>query len=231
MDHETVIAIHAVERYLLADMPAADRDAFEEHFFDCPECAQAVRSGLAFVSGVKAVITTERQSDPVQRAAIPPARFAWRWQAWAPSLAGVLLLLVAAYPHFVRGPSLERRLEQAAAWRQAPAPAAVLVPDIRGPFTPVPYQVGSLLRLRLDIPPTLPPGTYDARISNEDGREVGVTPLSIAAGADSAEIFCSDPDLHPGRYTVELKARNTAATTAAVASYRFELNVRPGSER
>src|SRR2546422_610857 len=35
----------ALERYLLGEMPGEERDAFEEHFFSCAECAEEARAG------------------------------------------------------------------------------------------------------------------------------------------------------------------------------------------
>jgi hypothetical protein len=55
MDHEKSISTHAAEGYLLGELTPAERDAFEEHFFDCEECGQAVRDGAAFRDGMRAL--------------------------------------------------------------------------------------------------------------------------------------------------------------------------------
>jgi hypothetical protein len=39
----------AVERYVLGEMTAADRQAFEEHYFTCPECLEAVTFASDFL--------------------------------------------------------------------------------------------------------------------------------------------------------------------------------------
>src|SRR5258708_34311276 len=53
MNHAESVESMAVERYLLKEMQLAERDAFEEHFFDCSECAAGVRAGAAIVATVR----------------------------------------------------------------------------------------------------------------------------------------------------------------------------------
>lgn len=43
MDHLDAIRLRAAERYVLKQLTVAEAEAFEEHFFSCPECAEEVR--------------------------------------------------------------------------------------------------------------------------------------------------------------------------------------------
>lgn len=54
MNHTEAIETQAAERYLLGELDDAQREAFEEHFFDCPVCAMEVRDTAAFVDSAKA---------------------------------------------------------------------------------------------------------------------------------------------------------------------------------
>lgn len=54
MNHEQAIDIHAAEGYLLGDLSTAERDAFEEHYFDCDTCFADVRDGATVVAGARA---------------------------------------------------------------------------------------------------------------------------------------------------------------------------------
>ena len=54
MTHADAIRTLAVERYLLDEMPEIERFAFEEHFFDCAECADDLRAGSTMRQAVKA---------------------------------------------------------------------------------------------------------------------------------------------------------------------------------
>lgn len=52
MNHEEAITNQVAASYLLGDLSAAERDAFEEHYFDCRVCAEDVRAGAAmFATG------------------------------------------------------------------------------------------------------------------------------------------------------------------------------------
>ena len=53
MDHSEATKQMAVERYLLDELLPQERDDFEEHMFDCTECAMDVRAADAFVEGAK----------------------------------------------------------------------------------------------------------------------------------------------------------------------------------
>jgi hypothetical protein len=53
MTHADAVRTLAAERYLLDEMSEIERFAFEEHFFDCVECADDVRTGSAMRAAVK----------------------------------------------------------------------------------------------------------------------------------------------------------------------------------
>jgi len=49
MDHTAVVRDKMTERYLLNELDSDLRDQFEEHYFDCQECALDVSAGAQFV--------------------------------------------------------------------------------------------------------------------------------------------------------------------------------------
>src|SRR5688572_10799645 len=52
MNHEEAITNQVAASYLLGDLSAAERDAFEEHYFDCRVCGETIRAGAAmFAAG------------------------------------------------------------------------------------------------------------------------------------------------------------------------------------
>ena len=53
MNHSEALQQMAAERYLLDELTPDAREAFEEHLFDCPECALDLRAGAAFVEAAK----------------------------------------------------------------------------------------------------------------------------------------------------------------------------------
>ena len=82
MDHDMVVRQKMTERYLLNELDPAARDEFEEHFFDCKDCAFDVQAGALFVEQSKVVLA--EKPEPV--AAALPATASVRpkpgWLAW-----------------------------------------------------------------------------------------------------------------------------------------------------
>lgn len=59
MNHEEAIRNEAAAGYLLGDLPAAEREAFEEHFFDCRECGDTVRAGATMLATGREVVESD----------------------------------------------------------------------------------------------------------------------------------------------------------------------------
>lgn len=71
MDHIEAIQMRAAERYALSQLSASDAEAFEEHFFSCPECAEEVRWVTMFEANAKRIVgrkVRETQADFVEMA-------------------------------------------------------------------------------------------------------------------------------------------------------------------
>lgn len=80
MDHNEALASKATERYMLDELPPEERDAFEEHFFDCSECAFDVRSAVQMVDALgKTANVVDLDS-----------RRKWSW--WLPKAAAAAVL-------------------------------------------------------------------------------------------------------------------------------------------
>jgi hypothetical protein len=79
MDHHKAIDTMAAERYILGELNQHERDAFEEHFFDCPKCSMSVRDAAKIAAAV-------RLGEP-RGAAIPRSRMNW----WAAAAASVIV--------------------------------------------------------------------------------------------------------------------------------------------
>jgi hypothetical protein len=61
MDHIEAVKIMAAERYLLRELSSEEIDAFEDHYFDCSECTQAVLDGTLVLDGGRSLVRQERR--------------------------------------------------------------------------------------------------------------------------------------------------------------------------
>src|SRR6185437_12077604 len=64
MNHQQAIDSMAVERYVLGEMTATDRQAFEEHYFSCPECLEAITFASDFLEAGREYVG-EPSPEPV----------------------------------------------------------------------------------------------------------------------------------------------------------------------
>jgi Putative zinc-finger len=112
MEHNDAVKEMVVERYLLDELTPERREAFEEHLFDCAECALDLRAGAFFIEEAKAQLPALAEAGSVPQLGAPAMRapkrtdwFAWLRPAFAvPTFAA--LLAVISYQNLVTLPGL-----------------------------------------------------------------------------------------------------------------------------
>jgi hypothetical protein len=115
MDHSEVLRLNMVEKYLLGELPPDVRDQFEEHYFDCPECAADVRALSTFMATSRTIFNEEsavKTPSTVQK----PARLGWL--SWLrPAVAIPAIAALAAVVIFQAAVIIPNLKEQAATQR------------------------------------------------------------------------------------------------------------------
>ena len=106
MTHTDAVRTLAVERYLLDEMPEIERFAFEEHFFDCAECADDLRAGSTMRQVVKRGVFPEDAGRETVPAAPPAPTRRWNPSVLVPWAAAAVLAIAVGYQTLVpaRGP-------------------------------------------------------------------------------------------------------------------------------
>jgi hypothetical protein len=98
--HEECVESMTAEKYILGELPAVERDRFEEHYFECPECADAVRSLASLRVGTRAGLCLSPESSPLRQTG---EKWFRRWHAWlfqpqaAVAFAALALAAVTEY--------------------------------------------------------------------------------------------------------------------------------------
>lgn len=79
MDHSEAVRMKAVERYVLGELSSDVREQFEEHCFECVECANDLKALTTFVTAGRMVFeegnqVAEERAEEEQRS--------WGWRKW-----------------------------------------------------------------------------------------------------------------------------------------------------
>src|SRR5713226_2601643 len=111
MDHSEAVTKKMAESYLLEELTPEQRDAFEEHYFDCPECAKDVKAAAMLVANVKEVLRAEPAFQPAREPERAHAGwFSWLQPAYGLAAALVLAVGVLIYQNVVTIPGLKTEL-------------------------------------------------------------------------------------------------------------------------
>jgi hypothetical protein len=122
MDHNDAVRLQAAEKYVLGEFPTNLRDEYEEHFFDCAECAVDVKAIAAFVDTTRELLRQEALVSVEKAAATAggdrqalPASSGWRvWLQPVLVPAFAALLVLAGYQNFVSIPRWKEAAGQSA---------------------------------------------------------------------------------------------------------------------
>lgn len=224
MDHTAVVREKMTEKYLLNELDSDVRDEFEEHYFDCPECAQDVSAGYQFVEQSKVVLA--ERSEPVPVRAIPDRTRVQRgWFAWlrpafaAPVMA--LLLAVVGYQNLVTYPRLQSELSQPQVF---PAVSVNLGTWGAGD-TPTAVPEGKGLFLHVRIPPDGTYARYTAELYNPGGKPEGSFAIAPRPGQDLWSVTVPRIDRQAGTYTLAVHGVTSSGETKDLGSTSFQLQI------
>ena len=116
MNHNEAVRLQAAEKYLLNEFTPSQREEYEEHYFDCYQCAEDVKATASFLEGVRQLIregvlepeTAHAAAPAMTRAAAPASRgfLAWLKPALAIPVFAALLLFIG-YQNSVTIPRLQ----------------------------------------------------------------------------------------------------------------------------
>jgi anti-sigma factor RsiW len=205
MEHDHAIHSMAAERYLLDEMEPAEREDFEEHFFDCAECGAAIRDGAVMIDSGRALVRAERR---FQR-----PKSLTRLTGW---IAAGVMAAVAGYQQFVEIP---QRVHAAAARppMQIVSSYAFSAGVMRGSETAPRVFVPAVLSI--DIPPGLPFPKYVCELHDASGHVV----QSLTASAEQAAqpVLITLGTLPAGRYELVIFGQGADGRRSKVISYPF----------
>lgn len=212
MQHTEATAMEATDRYLLGELTAAEADAFEEHYFECIECAEELRIGMQFMSGGRGL--ARQASIP----AAPPAPVVSiaerraRRRTWIPAAAAAALVLAIATPLLMKqraagGPAFEVASQH-----------SFLLSDSRGAGE-VPTLDGRVpIVLWADVPSEPTYSRYVARLYRPDGP---VLELPFTPDLNGEATPLTVRGLSAGRHELAIVGMDPAGQHAEISRHRF----------
>lgn len=216
MEHDQATGLRAAERYLLGELSDAERDEFEQHFFDCPACTEEVRAGAIFAANARAVFAEQPRQSLVK-----PGW--WEWvclrPAFAASLACLSVLQVGGLSYQV---VVARRLRTELAELRVPQsyPSFFLRGATRGAEQVIELpRESQFFGVSLDLTPGQTFGQYLGEVFSESGATLFSVPLSKPrTPGDPLNLLIPASSLEPGRrYTLIVRGQ----PGVEIARYHF----------
>jgi hypothetical protein len=203
MNHAEALKNMATERYLLNELSPELRDAFEEHYFECPECAMDVRAAAVFIDEAKEHLPelTGPLATPVSERKLGgmPVETRQKKQPWwsgllRPALAlpvFAALIAIVGYQNAVTLPALRM-----AAGEVQLAPTVYLHSGSRGAAAPIAVDAKQGIVLALDRPQGGEFASYEFALSDAEGKVVAkVTTPAAEQNANPGEGQATDGTL------------------------------------
>jgi anti-sigma factor RsiW len=231
MDHSEATRRGTVEKYLLDELPNADRDEFEQHFFDCLECAADLKTTAAFLDAAR----RELKRPPAARAgpkAVKKSGLSFLWRPAFLSPAFALLLIVIVYQNLVMFP----RAGSEIAVSDRPevlASVSLIGGNSRSAAIPsVTIRGAQPLLLSVDIPTAEQFSSYACVLTDPAGAVVWRVPVSAEQAKDTVSVRIPAGQWRDGDYRliVQGNANRAQGEPAELARYRFILRSASSSQ-
>jgi hypothetical protein len=222
MDHNQAIDGKFAERYLLGELTPAQRDQFEDHYFDCAVCADDVQFGAVFVDSAR-VLLRER---PVSEEAVDSrrhgafARYGLPFQSAA--LAFVALLCVMGYQNVVTIPRLKAHSTGVSAPEVLTAVSLVGI-GARAEANPVPAPVAKDFEIEMDIHGGPEFNGYKFEIRDHSGALKFSVPIATAQAQDTVRLAIPARTLEAGAYSIVVLGEKPGGTAQEIDHYPIQL--------
>ena len=234
MDHNEAVRLQAAEKYLLGELPKEQHVAYEEHYFDCPTCAEELKATVAFMESARQLVR-EGVTKAIEGKALMPAASpveAWLSRLFRPALAIPVfsaLLLVIGYQNGVTIPGLKQASSRRAAAEVVKSFSLMSLGSRGEGTTSLRISVGPQEDFDLDVDmPGNSPSGYICQIQDESGKVEVTLPVSAQEAKSLVQVNVSGGSLKPGNYNFvifmgqEMAAQTNRASVTAQKPFTIE---------
>ncbi len=237
MDHNEAIRLQAAVKYVLGELSQVQREEYEEHYFDCAECAIDLKALATFADTTGEVLRQEK-ADQLAKDLVP-ARGGWlRWlQPITAVPAFAALLLIVAYQNTVTIPRAKEKATVGAA-QVFTSSLSLKKADTLGGEEPNSLNDGRIqvrpeesFALKFDFTPRRSFDSYLGQLQNESG--LALLQARIPGTSANREVHLVVPAglVRPGKYYLVLGgdpgAKGLMAKENEVSRLPFMVEFRP----
>jgi hypothetical protein len=231
MDHSEALGLQAAEKYVLGELPAQVREAYEEHCFTCHECATDLEATASFVEGCRSVFRAEGPvHTKARRSTLAFGSFPWLRPAFAIPIFALLVLIVG-FQNVVTIPRLKSATSSAMKMQDGDF-VSLVGADTR-------EEGGRLFRIRrdrpaileVDIPRVSEFANYVCELQDESGRSLYQERVSANDAKTSVHFIVPRGELQAGKYAViilsESPANSGAVSQTEIGRLPFTIELVP----
>jgi hypothetical protein len=215
INHDEAVKDLMAERYLLGELNAAEREAYELHLFSCDACFEQVKVGTEFVTHLRH-IGTEDPQGPLAPGFM--GRFMSNARQPLPVTMFGLLLMVGGFA-IHQSSEISYLKEPRAEVRSVLTGIAHGSSDIK--LIKVPRN--SALSLSVDYAPNGEFISYRAQVLSSSGKALHTVALPETQVGTTAAIALPADALRPGEYSIVVFGRRSDGTQEEVGRGVFEL--------
>jgi len=202
MDHQEALRLQAAEKYLLGELTPDLREQFEEHYFDCPECAMGLRSLGGFITASRLALKEEEIPSLVSPHGARAERPGWlNWLQ--PVIAVPAIMALAALVVFQITVTIPSARKQAAVETVAEVYESShrLQGTIRGAdATKVTVRPNETFGLDFDFTPTQVFPSFRGSLVDSSGQAVLIFALKGWQSNKEIHLVVPGGKLHAGKY-------------------------------
>jgi hypothetical protein len=226
MNHQDATQLMAVEKYVLNELPPELRNEFEEHYFECSECAMDLRATAAFLDAAKAEFQAESASKPLL---VPneKRRGLWLWRPAFVMPALVACLLFIAYQNAFVFPRMHQEIAQSSAPEVLQSLSLVGGNSRGGQIPSIAVPPAHPFLLFVDIPTQDRFSAYTCSLYSPAGKVTWQVQVSAQQARDTISISIPAADRIDGKYSLVVQGSagsSNPETPVDLARYSFVLN-------
>jgi hypothetical protein len=214
IDHDEAVKSLMAERYLLGELNAMERDAYEEHLFSCDVCFEQVKAGTEFVGHLRRIGTEE----------LRPALVTGFLARIITSLRQPAAMAACALLVFISGISIYQQRTIAALRRPQVTPSFFLSDGARaGGVKELVLPANARFDLSIQLLQTGGFTSYQGQIVDSAGHVKASFPISAEQTTDTIHLLVDSGVLGSGAYFIVVNGFAPDGRKSEITRYGFQL--------